>query len=641
MKSVIRRLVFALIPFVALAQNQAGSAPPVAQPGVPTADPVQVVGFLSETISWYRQLAVEQQLATGPADMAFLQEERNVTDQVVQQAFEYGREQADARARKSVPTPSAQAPDSQLQQGLIQAAQKAQQQIQDTQAELLATRQKLGHALPSQQKSLQAETAELESEVGLLQARSDALQSMLEFASASASGRNGTSLRAQVEELGRSVPAALSHPPSAGSHESEVTEAATEASISPQKVETSGIWGLLGTAIHLSGKMHSLDDQLQATANLSHDAAALRQPSLDRLRELMQQGDTLFAAADNASPAQLAQQTQQLDGLTGQFKETSTAMLPLGKIGVLIDSYQATLTNWRESVKDDLHQDLRQLFFRLGILALLIAIVIGIGEIWRRTTFRYVHEPRRRYQFLLIRRIVIWVTIAIIVILTFASQLSSAATFAGLLTAGIAVALQNVIVSIVAYFFLIGKYGIRVGDRVEIAGVSGEVVELGLVRIHLMELEGPGNSQPTGRTVAFSNSIVFQATAGVFRQIPGTSFIWHELKLTLAPETDFHTARDRITVAAEAALEGFRDTMDKQHAVMAKNLASVSPAQLRQKVRLHYAASGIEVTVNFPVDFQKASDMDDRMMKEIMTALGQSPKIRLLGAKAPLAKAGD
>lgn len=639
MKPIIRSFVCILIPLFASAQNQAGASG--AQPATSSADPVQVIGFLSETISWYRHLAVEQQLATEPADLAFVQEDRSVADEVVRQAFDYARQQANARTRRATSSSPAQAQDTQRYQALTQAAEKTQQQINDTQAELQATRQKLSHTAAAQQKALQAQAAELEAEVGLLQARGDAFQSMLEFVSSSNSATNGTGLRAQIDDLGRSVPAALSRPENSSSHESETPETAASTSTSTQKPESNGIWGLVASAIHLSGKMHSLDDQSRATADLSRDAAALRQPSLDQLRTLMQQGDSLFAAADTATPAQLAQQKQQLDDLTAQFKQISAVMLPLGKIGILLDSYQATLKNWRESVKDDLRDDLRQLFFRLGVLVVLIAIVIGLGEVWRRTTFRYVHEPRRRYQFLLIRRIVIWTTIGIIVILTFASQLGSAVTFAGLLTAGIAVALQNVIVSIVAYFFLIGKYGIRVGDRIQIAGVTGEVVELGLVRIHLMELDGPGNSQPTGRTVAFSNSIVFQPTSGVFRQIPGTSFIWHELKLTLAADTDFHTARERISKAAETALEGYRDTMDAQHAVMARNLASVSPAQLRPKVRLHYDTGGVEVTINFPVDFQKASEMDDRMMKEVMAALGQSPKIRLLGAEAPLAKAGD
>lgn len=92
--------------------------------------------------------------------------------------------------------------------------------------------------------------------------------------------------------------------------------------------------------------------------------------------------------------------------------------------------------------------------------------------------------------------------------------------------AGVAVALQNVILSIAGYFFLIGKFGLRIGDRVQISGVTGEVVEIGLVRIHVMELGGNGGDvQPTGRVVAFSSSFVFQPTAGMFKQITRFSTI--------------------------------------------------------------------------------------------------------------------
>ena len=106
---------------------------------------------------------------------------------------------------------------------------------------------------------------------------------------------------------------------------------------------------------------------------------------------------------------------------------------------------------------------------------------------------------------------------------TFATELGSLATFAGLITAGVAVAMQSVLVSMVGYFFLIGKYGIRVGDRVQVGTVTGEVIDLGLVRLHLMELSGHGALGPTGRVVAFANSIVFQASGGPASTWPGTT----------------------------------------------------------------------------------------------------------------------
>src|SRR6516225_10513645 len=102
--------------------------------------------------------------------------------------------------------------------------------------------------------------------------------------------------------------------------------------------------------------------------------------------------------------------------------------------------------------------------------------------------------------------------------MAFASELGAITTFAGFLGAGIAVALQNVILSVAGYFFLIGKYGVKVGDRVQVAGITGDVVDIGLVRLHLMEIGGGGSARPTGRVVAVSNAVVFQANAGMFKQ---------------------------------------------------------------------------------------------------------------------------
>jgi small-conductance mechanosensitive channel len=604
-------------------------------------DPAQVIQFLSRTISWYRQLAVERQLATQPSDLTFVQENRRVADQVVQLAFDYARTQAQLQGKQSAPQqPTPEAESSRQHQGLAQAVQKADQQIQDTQSELQSTREKLAAAAPQKKIALQSQVEELQSELGLLQARRDAIESMLEFVNTSSTGASGIGLRAQIEELARSVPAVLSRAPGTNQGEATVESSSSTNDTVVSKPQPSGIWGLAADLIRLSGKVHTLNDELSATEELERSCKELRAPLVGNLRNLVSQGDQLFAAADVATPAQLLQQKQQLDSLTAKFKQTSAGLLPLSKAGVLLDIYQRTLNNWREAVKDEEHQDLRQLLLRLGVLVVLIAAVLAIGEIWRRTIFRYVHDVRRRYQFLLLRRIVMWFAVGLILVLTFATQLGSAITFAGLLTAGVAVALQNVIVSVVAYFFLIGKYGIRVGDRVQIAGVTGEVVDIGLVRIHLMELGGPSDSQPSGRIVAFSNSIVFQPTAGVFKQVPGTNFVWHELKLTLAAETDYHIAKERITQAVDAALKDYSKSMEAQRRVMERSLNAVSPAELQPKVRLHYTASGIESTVRFPVELEKASETDDHLMQEVMAALGREPKLKLVSAEMPFAKAG-
>jgi len=616
-------------------------APTAAATNAPAANasavpPAQIIEFLSRTIAWYRELPVQQQLATEPADLTYVQENRTLANQVVQLAFDYARAQAQAQP-KQLKANSDQAQPSQQYQRLTQMAQKTDQDLEDTQKELQDTRDKLAHATAAKRKLLEAQIDELESEVNLLQARRDALNTMVEFVSSSTSG--GLGLRAQIEELAHSVPASISHPQ--GTNATGNTPESTTNNQVTRKAPPTGIWGLSADLVHLSSKRSTLSNQLSATRELSDACKNMRKPLLDSLRSLMTQGDQLFNAADTADPQQLAQEKQQLDVITGQFKQTSAGMLPLSKIIVLLDIYQRTLTNWREAIGSDVHEEARELLLRIGVLLALIGVVLAIGEIWRRTTFRYIHEARRRYQFLLLRRVVMWVAIILIIVLAFATQLGSAVTFAGLLTAGVAVALQNVIVSVVAYFFLIGKYGIRVGDRVQIAGVTGEVVDIGLVRIHVMELGGPGDSQPTGRVVALSNSIVFQPTAGLFKQIPGTNFLWHELKLTLSSETDYHAAKERITQSVNEALGEYRDSMEAQRRSMEMSLTTISPTELKPKIRLHYTSSGIEADIRYPVALDKAGEMDDHLMRGVMAALDKEPRLKLVGAEMPTAKAGD
>ena len=226
-------------------------------------------------------------------------------------------------------------------------------------------------------------------------------------------------------------------------------------------------------------------------------------------------------------------------------------------------------------------------------------------------------------------------SIAIAVAFALVSEIGSLATFVGLITAGIAVALQNVILAIAGYFFLIGKYGVRVGDRVQIASVSGIVVDIGLVRLHLMELSSPETGrQATGRVVVFSNAVVFQAGASFFKQIPGTSFTWHELTLTLATETDYHLAEGRMLRAVQAVYERYRARMERQHAAMQENL-NVEVALPRPHTRLRLTQTGLEVVIRFPAELDNSADIDDAVARELLHAIEQSPRLRLVGSGTP------
>lgn len=89
-------------------------------------------------------------------------------------------------------------------------------------------------------------------------------------------------------------------------------------------------------------------------------------------------------------------------------------------------------------------------------------------------------------------------------------------------------------------------------------------VEIGLVRIYLMELAGT-DLHPTGRVVVLSNAVLFQPSA-LFKQVPGADYLWHIVKITLSAATDVVAAESRMEVAAESVYEGYRASIERQHA---------------------------------------------------------------------------
>ena len=600
-----------------------------------------IVPFLNQNIVWYRDLTQQQQLATEPSDVLFFNDNRQIAEQVVRLAFEYARARAQALAAQ--PTAPASSANVSPYQTLTTLAAKADQQYKDTQKEVDDLRQQLTTATGAKRRKLQATLDETQSEVELFQARRDTLRNMVQFATGATAGGVGSStLTGQIEELARAVPSVNANTKetdndknvSANNNANSIAAAARE-----RKQEPNGILDIIANLFTLHRKIKSLDDNVKLTDALAQTSKDLRAPLTAKIRELTQRGDQLAAQADNADPAALAQERKDLDSLTSQYKQLSASLLPLGKQNILLDLYKRSTTSWRNAVQSQYQTELKGLLLRLGGLGIILGVVLGLSELWRRATFRYVTDPRRRYQFLLLRRIVLWIVVAIIVALAFASELGTITTFAGLMTAGIAVALQNVILSVAGYFFLIGKYGVRVGDRVQVAGVTGDVVDIGLVRLHLMEVTGEGSPRPTGRVVVFSNSVVFQANAGLFKQIPGTSFVWHEITLTIGPEGHYHEAEQRLMEAVNKVYAEYHEKMELQRRSMERALNSARIKEFTPESRLRLTGSGLEIVIRYPVELSSAADIDDRITRELIEAIAREPRLHLLGSTVKVEEA--
>jgi small-conductance mechanosensitive channel len=456
---------------------------------------------------------------------------------------------------------------------------------------------------------------------------------MLQFVNTGSAGSGN--LLSQVQELQRSVPEAAPEASEQGAKTGAQPGTSNNSSATSRREQPSGLLALFTDLFSLTRKIHTLDETLTTTDSLAQTSAALRAPLGKALQAAVQRGNQIAQQADTSDAAGLEQEKRELDQLTTQFKQLSAMLLPLGKQSVIFDLYHSSLTRWRDELKQQYRFELKNLGVRLIVLTVIVGVFLILSEVWKRATFRYVHDFRRRYQFLLLRRILLWFVIAITVAFALATEIGSLATFAGLITAGIAVALQNVILAVAGYFFLIGRYGVRVGDRVQISGITGDVIDIGLVRLHLMELGGSGNSmQPTGRVVVFSNSILFQPTASFYKQIPGTNFVWHEVSLTLAPESDIHLAESRLLSAVQKVYSAYKERIEQEHRHMQKtlNIRSSVPAPVS---RLRLTQSGLEVIIRYPVELDRSAEIDDQITRELLATLKQEPRLRLVGSGTP------
>lgn len=623
-----------MVAFLGVLTILAGSAVVLAQSDSATDEPTTVLRFLNETVSWYRSILLQQQSATDASDLVFAENSRGIALQVLRLSFEFGNADAlllQAEAKRNAgdqPAPEGSSTSKNLQT----AMSNAQARVKQAQADLDALQKQFDAADDRHKKLLADQIAEQKSELDLAQARFQTLSSFVDFASSS--GTSATGLQGKIQELERTVPEARVG-------KADTTQAqggtgnTTTLPLNTSKPQNYGIIALTSNLFSLSRKRQSQKEAILSTIELRDHVNTIRQPMIERLKSVTAQGDALSAAPQSNDPAVLADRKKTLDALTSQFKQLSSVVVPIGKVGILLDAEHSNLSQWHEDTDREYKVELRSLALRLGILAVAIGLVFLFSELWRRATFRYIHDIRRRSQFLLLRRIVVTLSIVFVLLFAFATEIGSLATFAGLITAGVALALQNVILSVAAYFFLIGKYGIRVGDRVQIGDVTGDVVDIGLVRLHLLELDTTtGDPQPTGRVVVFSNSVVFQPNSNFFRQLPGSNFGWHRITLNLAADVDYHLAKKRVNDAVHEVYNEYRQEIERQHRNLEQNL-TLSIAVPEPHTSIRFRDTSLEIAVRYPVLLSEVASIDDRVTRAILNSVDVEPKLKLVGTGSP------
>jgi small-conductance mechanosensitive channel len=589
-----------------------------------------ILAHLSEVIRFYRMTIARIQTTGEPSDMLYAEQAQTVATQAAQLAFQSARDEAALLARiQGKPGASTQSADGETQK-LHGAQVRTAKQIEDLETQDGDLDKQIAAARAGARPALQQQKEDVEGQLELAHAMLEALSKV----SGVSTAQSNSGLQGDIDRLQQAVPELMNSKVKPVTNSMDSIGALHDAGVASQAV----------VLFQLISTRSSIDQLIQESQKLHDQALDLRTPLLKILRATVAIGQNLPSAApDAAAPggpaaiathvdapsasadrAELTATKKTYDQLTDAFKTISDVSIPITQEALLLQQARGNLLSWRAAVDAERATILHSLLLRVGSIAIALALILGLGEVWRRATGRYVGDIRRRRQLLLIRRMVIGFLSGLVLIFGFVTQFSSLATFAGFITAGIAVGLQTILLSVAAYFFIVGRYGVRVGDRITVAGVTGDVVEVGLVRFYMMELIGSGTElHPTGRIAVFANSVLFQTGTPLYKQIPGTNYAWHEITVKVKPETNYQPALDAIRGAVEKVYTGYKTQIEQQHTQTEAWLdAALRSPQIESRLEL---TDGLQYAVLYPVQISDAGTTDEKIIHAVIEALTKDP----------------
>jgi len=589
-----------------------------------------ILQHLDAVISWYRSCGSGLPSAGQPSDAIYHENARSLALETAQLAFQAAKAEAaliaadTSGASNQAAAPTGPTNYTKMASDIAARIATLQSQL-DTVNKQIATASR--HNLPA----LTSQRDRLQGEIELNKTIQDAVQKMSSFVGSSGEGAT-VGLLGSITELQRTIPELAS----ATKGQNAVVNSSSQQAVQQNPAGLIKQTELVYTELT---DMHSIDQLIAQTVKLRATVTNLRQPLVAELKDTIQQGQDRANQPPSTTPAQLDADKKAFEELTERFKRIANATLPLSQEIILIDQSRANLLEWRQSISSEYKTILRTVLARVLVIGIALAILMIFSEVWRRMTFRYVKDERRRRQFLTIRRFVTGFLVVIVLVLGFVSEFSSLATFAGFITAGIAVALQAVILSVAAYFFVVGRYGINVGDRISIAGVTGDVIDIGIVRMYLMELAGTNvDLYPTGRIVVFSNSVLFQATTPLFKQLPGTEYTWHEVAISMAPGTNHQAAQDKLMAAVSSVYEHYRKEIERQFGSV-ERLIDVRMRAPSPEGQLRFGDTGLEYVVRYPVEIRSAAEMDGKVTRAVLDTIGKSPEMQSAVTGSPKIRA--
>ncbi|HEV2194576.1 MAG TPA: mechanosensitive ion channel domain-containing protein [Candidatus Acidoferrum sp.] len=325
----------------------------------------------------------------------------------------------------------------------------------------------------------------------------------------------------------------------------------------------------------------------------------------------------------NANTNAPANSSQQSSDLVNAAKQRGALKKTLSSLDKRIDYEKqlgATYGQWIGVVAASERAVLHRILIGLTIILSIALFGVYFATLMDKMVGRLNMDRRQVQSLHTVAHVAVRIVALLLILLVIIGPPGQLGTFLGLAGAGLTVALKDFIVGFIGWFVLMGKNGIRLGDWVEINGVTGEVVQIGPFHTVLLETGNWTDSgHPTGRRVTFTNS--FAIEGHYFNFSTTGQWLWDELQLVLPLGQDpyplVQEIRKRVSEATkekaqEAEAEWRRSTRSREMSSF-----SVEPA-----ISVKPVVGGVEVAVRYITRANERYQLRSKLYQDAVDLLG-------------------
>ncbi|MFO0673755.1 MAG: mechanosensitive ion channel [Polyangiaceae bacterium] len=268
---------------------------------------------------------------------------------------------------------------------------------------------------------------------------------------------------------------------------------------------------------------------------------------------------------------------------------------------------------------------------KVALALLALVLVFTVGRLLLRSVEHYVKDNDARYRARKAVSFVRYTLAATVLAIIFSERLAGLTVVFGVAGAGIAFALQEVIASVAGWMAISSGGFYSTGDRVQVGGIRGDVIDIGVLRTTVMEVgQWVNGDLYNGRIVKIANSFVFKEP--VFNYSADFPFLWDEITLPVRYGSDWKAAKAMLVGVGQEVCEHFaRRSRDAWNAAVVKyrlDAAAVDPV-----VTMIATDNWLEFTLRYVVDYRGRRAVKDRLFTRILEEVDKSEnRIRIASA---------